>query len=41
VYYCANCSLVQLLDVINPEVLFKNYIYLTGTSDTISTHNQQ
>lgn len=39
VYYCDNCSLVQLLDVINPEILFRDYIYVTGTSDTIATHN--
>jgi hypothetical protein len=39
VYFCENCSLVQLLDVIDPEVLFRNYIYVTGTSDTIAAHN--
>lgn len=39
VYYCKNCSLVQLLDVINPEILFRDYIYVTGTSDTIAAHN--
>jgi hypothetical protein len=39
VYYCENCSLVQLLDVINPEILFRDYIYVTGTSDTIAAHN--
>ena len=39
VYYCNNCSLIQLLDVIDPEVLFRNYIYVTGTSDTIANHN--
>ncbi|MFN2399243.1 MAG: class I SAM-dependent methyltransferase [Gemmatimonadaceae bacterium] len=38
-YYCETCSLVQLLDVIDPEVLFRNYIYVTGTSDTIAAHN--
>ena len=38
-YFCEDCSLVQLLDVINPEVLFRNYIYVTGTSDTIAAHN--
>ncbi len=41
VYYCRTCSLVQLLDVVNPQVLFRNYIYLTGTSETILIHNQQ
>lgn len=39
VYFCNNCSLIQLLDVIDPEVLFRNYIYVTGTSDTIAHHN--
>jgi len=27
------------LDVIDPEVLFRNYIYVTGTSETIASHN--
>jgi len=39
VYFCEECSLVQLLDVIDPEVLFRHYIYVTGTSDTIAEHN--
>ena len=41
VYVCTTCYLVQLLDVINPEVLFRHYIYVTGTSDTIASHNRQ
>lgn len=40
VYFCENCSLVQLADVIDPAVLFRNYIYVTGTSDTIAEHNK-
>lgn len=39
VYFCETCSLVQLLDVIDPEILFRDYIYVTGTSDTIAAHN--
>jgi hypothetical protein len=39
VYRCKECSLIQLLDVIAPEVLFRDYIYVTGTSDTIAQHN--
>jgi novobiocin biosynthesis protein NovU/D-mycarose 3-C-methyltransferase len=39
VYYCEDCHLVQLLDVIDPEYLFRDYIYLTGTSETIAAHN--
>ena len=41
VYFCETCSLVQLLDVIDPETLFRNYIYVTGTSETMIAHNQQ
>ncbi|MEO8622400.1 MAG: class I SAM-dependent methyltransferase [bacterium] len=39
VYFCESCSLVQLADVIDPELLFRNYIYVTGTSETIAAHN--
>jgi hypothetical protein len=40
-YFCEACAMVQLLDVINPEVLFRNYLYVTGTSDTMVVHNKQ
>lgn len=40
-YFCETCSLVQLVDVIDPTVLFRNYIYVTGTSDTIAAHNER
>lgn len=39
VYFCRNCSLVQLLEVVDPEVLFRDYIYVTGTSETMARHN--
>ena len=39
VYFCADCALVQLVDVIDPELLFRDYIYVTGTSTTIAAHN--
>ena len=39
-YFCDSCSLVQLADVIDPETLFRHYIYVTGTSETIASHNQ-
>ena len=41
VYFCEECSLVQLADVVNPEILFGNYIYVTGTANTIVSHNRQ
>lgn len=40
-YFCTTCSLVQLADVIDPEVLFAEYIYVTGTSSTIAEHNKE
>ena len=41
VYFCETCSLVQLADVIDPEVLFGHYIYVTGTSETMAAHNHR
>ncbi len=38
-YFCEACALVQLADVIHPEVLFRQYLYVTGTSETIAKHN--
>lgn len=37
-YMCANCGLAQLLDVINPEILYGDYIYLTASSSGLSDH---
>jgi hypothetical protein len=39
-YGCTACGLVQLADVIDPDILFRNYIYVTGTSETIAAHNR-
>ncbi len=41
VYFCDDCSLVQILDVIDPEALFRHYLYVTGTSETIAAHNRE
>lgn len=38
VYFCKNCGLLQLLDVVNPEILFKNYKYLTSASKPLAEH---
>ena len=38
VYFCKNCSLLQLLDVVNPKILFENYHYLTSTSAPLVRH---
>lgn len=31
---CLNCHLVQLLDVVDPEVMFRNYVYIPSASQT-------
>lgn len=41
VYFCPDCSLVQLVDVVDPELMFGDYPYLSGTSDTIARHNRE
>lgn len=38
VYYCNTCGLVQLGFTVPPEVLFKDYLYLTGTSEPMKAH---
>ena len=37
VYFCGDCSLVQLLDVIDPELLFGSYIYVSVTQSSRCT----
>ena len=38
VCFCSNCGLVQLAQIIAPEILFKDYAYLTGTSEPMKAH---
>ena len=38
VFFCCNCKHVQLLDVVNPSILFKNYVYVSGTSPVFIKH---
>ncbi len=35
---CKNCGLVQLGYVVPPEIMFKEYIYFSSTSETIRAH---
>ena len=35
---CRDCSLVQLADVVDPEVLYRNYAYVTSSSKTMDAH---
>lgn len=38
VYSCEDCGLLQLIHVVAPEVLFRDYIYVSTTSDTLQKH---
>jgi len=35
---CQSCSLVQLGHVVDPELMFRNYLYTTGVSETFRRH---
>lgn len=36
--FCNNCKLVQLTCVVPPELMFKNYVYVSSTSATFKIH---
>ena len=38
VYFCEDCAHVQLLDVVDPGLLFGNYVYVSGTSPVFIKH---
>ena len=38
VFFCEDCHHVQLLDVVDPAVLFENYVYVSGTSPVFVKH---
>jgi SAM-dependent methyltransferase len=37
--FCEGCSLLQLEDAIDPAALFRDYVYVTATSDAMAEHN--
>lgn len=37
-WFCRNCSHLQLLDVVDPDVLFSEYVYVSGTSPVFIKH---
>ncbi|MAM42373.1 MAG: SAM-dependent methyltransferase [Thaumarchaeota archaeon] len=37
-YFCQDCGLVQLLDIIPGEVLFRNYLYISSTAPSYIEH---
>ncbi len=38
VFFCRDCAHVQLLDVVDPGMLFRNYVYVSGTSPVFVRH---
>jgi SAM-dependent methyltransferase len=38
VFFCETCTHVQLLDAVDPAVLFENYVYVSGTSPVFVRH---
>lgn len=41
VHFCDSCGHVQLLDVVDPELLFGNYVYVSGTSPVFVKHFEE
>jgi SAM-dependent methyltransferase len=39
--YCHDCHLVQLGTVVDREVMFRNYVYVSGTTATLRAHFDQ
>ena len=39
--FCKECSTVQLGENVNPEYLFSEYLWTTGTSDTAVKYSEQ
>jgi SAM-dependent methyltransferase len=38
VYFCRDCSLVQIMDIVPADVLFKDYRYLSSVMTTLKEH---
>lgn len=41
VFFCQDCTHVQLLDVVDPRLLFEHYVYVSGTSPTFVRHFEE
>ena len=37
-FFCQDCSHLQLLDIVDPAELFRNYVYVSGTSPSFVKH---
>ena len=38
VFFCRNCTHVQLLDVVDRRSVFEHYVYVSGTSPVFTRH---
>ena len=38
--FCPDCSLVQITETVDPEILFKNYLYFSSYSETLLEHSR-
>ena len=38
VFFCDNCKHLQLIDVVDPKILYENYLYVSGTSKVFIEH---
>jgi SAM-dependent methyltransferase len=36
--YCVDCTHIQLTDAVDPDLLFKNYLYVSGTTKTLKDY---
>ncbi len=41
IYFCEDCFHVQLLDIVDPKILFENYVYVSGTSPVFIKHFEE
>ncbi len=41
VYRCADCGHLQLLDIVDPNVLFKHYLYVSSTSQVMVNYLEE
>ena len=38
IFFCKECYHVQILDIVDPKILFENYVYVSGTSPVFVKH---
>ncbi len=38
IFFCEECFHLQMLDIVDPRILFENYVYVSGTSPAFVAH---